>query len=1297
LQDKPQLSIITHATAGSHFIKEGIHLRWSFHHKLGFPAEGFRLYRRESDPANRICINFSEINHTEVLLPFKYATSNHRRKPKITLKSKANHFKVRERVVGKSTRIKYLDMTNSRKIEAGFSMRTPRIELEFLVSRDTNFHISSISGRRLISTQKVVSKNSDVRKITIESFIADKLILEGKGIRLAKICYWVCEDEGANPWEGPINGSCGFGLPIKQTDKISREKQYTERIRKACLKECDADWAIAACRLGRENICGFKGDNFNDLKDVMESMRGEGVTVPVGWNSLVYDSEPACLDDEDSPSLDVSPYELLLLQSENSEIAKMLGLYWIDSTAEDGKYYDYKVEASWPAKPRSLWKLDGVTTFEDLEAGQEMPNFFYKDRCIFAGLNPKILKYTSGFGRVEKGLGLSYPSTSPFVIFFSRMVKEVQVFISQEGPRASLTAFSSTGTVLDVSVLLAREGVLSVHAEDLRGVRLEGKGIVILRVHHDREYLEFGDRKAIICGVIKKPEQKLATPTGLKATCLLGSVTEIGDDCVEVQNRFRVGLRWNLVGDEEIGLNAGAPIGYLVERTDPRGDIVLITGDNPVHVVPVDKEVAEEIDGIAAEDGQPTKQKDCSGAVVEDRQYFKDSVDEKGDYFYRICSVDIFGRRSDFSAPEKVSLYPPLPAPPMDVMAKFIDINTYNAAENTFSDPNISAEDKEWLATRGTSALVVSWKWTKGLREQSPNARRFNIHFKEGWLNLIRGTATAVRTVRDNFEIETDITLDLALNSLTDEWLRQGSRYTYKIIANSAGTNTTITVRRPPEYLNLPPSDIPPKAGVEFTLPVTRLESDGGAAKEYTDPAEWGAPVTSEGVIDPFKEVYKKYFPFSSFESNASNKTRYGQVSVGTLTDEGAGSVSSPAAVMSVYRTPPAKEEFSDAGDLLATAADFYGKSSFAYRWPKPGPGLNIKYSVYRAMDETLIMTDRNLRSNPATGRDSAFYQAVLNDLGIALSNAEKDNFKAAEPDYGAFNNNMMKALASLPGNEAAFSKLNEAPLSPDDPAYADRRIPGEPPYTPDGTKLLYVDATLDGRSPNRYFYRLRAVDEIGNMSPFYDSTLPVSIPQTTPPVAPSIAKITGGDRSITLEWAQRPGAGIVGYLIYRAEDELKAGDCRKMRLMKHAPAFEHQYTDTPVVPGKKYFYRLVAIGVDGLKSRPSQKFDATAAELTPPDAPEWDNATYNSAAGKLSLSWYCNQTQECLIMKKNMAIGKERPLTGWLSGTYDQVSIRWYFSVELDLPPSDAAGTFYVIGRSPGGYKTMSGETQLP
>lgn len=209
----------------------------------------------------------------------------------------------------------------------------------------------------------------------------------------------------------------------------------------------------------------------------------------------------------------------------------------------------------------------------------------------------------------------------------------------------------------------------------------------------------------------------------------------------------------------------------------------------------------------------------------------------------------------------------------------------------------------------------------------------------------------------------------------------------------------------------------------------------------------------------------------------------------------------------------------------------------------------------------------------------------------------------------------MLKALASLPGNEKAFAKLNDKPLQ----------------------QTEYKDDTLDGRGDNKYFYRIRPIDEIGNMGPFSLATLPIELPKVTPPIAPVITQISGGDRQITVKWSSNPGAGILGYLVLRT-DQKTIVDMRNMELLKLNPGdtysvavtnqgkLEFEFTDTAVVPRTPYYYGIVAVtvgeGGKKLLTRLLPVKSAQAYQSKAPLPPNWDSAAWNSTQDAIELSW---------------------------------------------------------------------------
>ena len=129
--------------------------------------------------------------------------------------------------------------------------------------------------------------------------------------------------------------------------------------------------------------------------------------------------------------------------------------------------------------------------------------------------------------------------------------------------------------------------------------------------------------------------------------------------------------------------------------------------------------------------------------------------------------------------------------------------------------------------------------------------------------------------------------------------------------------------------------------------------------------------------------------------------------------------------------------------------------------------------------------------------------------------------------------------------------------------------------------------------------------------------------PKTTPPPAPVLTSVSGGENQINIKWAKNPGAAINGYLVYRTQEKKLASDWRRMELIKTSadddfsvavdgdlPRKEFEFIDSSVLPRQPYFYAVVAVGLSDegkwLKSRPSSPKSGQAYDLTPPEPPVW-------------------------------------------------------------------------------------------
>lgn len=225
--------------------------------------------------------------------------------------------------------------------------------------------------------------------------------------------------------------------------------------------------------------------------------------------------------------------------------------------------------------------------------------------------------------------------------------------------------------------------------------------------------------------------------------------------------------------------------------------------------------------------------------------------------------------------------------------------------------------------------------------------------------------------------------------------------------------------------------------------------------------------------------------------------------------------------------------------------ADYYGKSQVRLTWQPPEDAEAVSYQLYRAVDTAIFARDmeqRRLWTGEYQGLRPRQVFISDQDFGPWLAarfpektaadifpdSTNKAAWQAVTPIwrawadrfYPALTDNEIRQLARLPGNETAFTLVNDKPI----PA-------------PAADRPVEIDDVVDGQVRNRYFYRLRALSPAlqssAAWSPVSGSAVP---PKVKPPRAPVITRIEAGDRSITLHWALNREPDLKEYRLYRVE-----------------------------------------------------------------------------------------------------------------------------------------------------------------
>ncbi len=114
------------------------------------------------------------------------------------------------------------------------------------------------------------------------------------------------------------------------------------------------------------------------------------------------------------------------------------------------------------------------------------------------------------------------------------------------------------------------------------------------------------------------------------------------------------------------------------------------------------------------------------------------------------------------------------------------------------------------------------------------------------------------------------------------------------------------------------------------------------------------------------------------------------------------------------------------------------------------------------------------------------------------------------------------------------------------------------------------------------YYFKIRAFDEVPNISPFSDFD-DITILDMTPPSAPTgLAVIDKTYTSLTLSWNQNPEDDVVGYILYRYNSTI---DPNKFILPSPGLITNTSFVDNNLEEHTTYYYKLKAVDAADLHS----------------------------------------------------------------------------------------------------------------
>jgi hypothetical protein len=722
-------------------LENGIHLRWAFRTSRGFPSHGFVVSRRPHRPGTLAELPAASLHTASIRLP-----------------------QAARRIVLR------VSAPSSPRPRA----RAVTIEARFRGVPVTAGQIESAGGRRTPMS------------LALEADAIDELRV-GRGVNVSSVRYVPVSQDAERGWQ-EITRLC---LPLTSPTYPCRSGPPS----------ADADWQIARERIPASVVSTYLGavagvDNAHwmGLYQAMTSLFGPPIHARL-------ELSPLRLSD---PSATIAPGEMLLLASVDPYVARILGLAWVDGTAQAGQRYDYRVVGTWD---KGQLKAAEVSVDFDADApGRVLPHTFVRDVVIVRSAHRGTVISVTGapwgdtrhaldLGTVTAGAPAGQP---PYLrLQLPAPAGEVQLYFEVHDGEPVL----STSTVPTVTARWAsadgRFRIATLAAQNPSDRIAD----VVVRPAVDHGPLHLAVCKigllsewsppmseplAWICyDISAAPPPSLLAPSGLHAAGLPTPTRELEDG--SVASGPRAGLTWTIATSNGAILPR-EPVRYVMERQS------LGSGATPSAA---SEDAWQRIHAPSPPGTPPDVPVTVSGGEMEAPYLYVDDpavalgqAEADRFYSYRVAGVDLFGRLGDSSPPSLCDMTDvDGPPPPVAVEAKYLD-----PLDPTLTDDERSLVDGDPPA----SGVQLRWRWSPDRRRQAPDAREFRVYLQPGRINAITGTILSVAPAGGgNFVVSTDCTLPAtAVDAFTGEMLANAG-VNFMVVHNTAGAGVTFIVRPP--------------------------------------------------------------------------------------------------------------------------------------------------------------------------------------------------------------------------------------------------------------------------------------------------------------------------------------------------------------------------------------------------------------------------------------------------------------------------------------------------------------------